>query len=514
MSRPPSHEPSVSVLAPGGASVNADRRVPAHPAGQLAGDEAAAPPPDATAALSANATLLAVANIAVGALNYGFGLALSFVLPRSAYVVAVAGNSLLVVVGSAAISSAGWALAHRLAAGPRNARAHAETITAALVLAALQGLVLAVVAALLALRFAAGWESVAIALGSVLGTLGVVVQGVTQGLDRFRLLALLVVGEVVLKLASGLFFVRLGGGAAGALAGTAVGAMPLVVVAIRWALPAGLRFPRATLVSMFRTSVGMVAVQGLMALVLSVDILVAAASRGSDPDASAYQFAGVLGRAPIFLAAAVAAVYFPSIARRPDLAELRRDGLLLMLRLTAPVIAVLATVPPPLLARLSPAGYDAVARYLPIIAAAGLFFSATTLVSSWLCAAERYARCAAFLAAGLAVDIGCVLVGEHWAGLLGVAFGSLAGSAAVAALLLVSQADPPDRYISGLWRRYASLALATVVLVPLLVLARGHLVAWLVVAGLTCCIAGAQALRMTFHGAEDPAGAARVGVPA
>lgn len=510
MNRSSSEVPSVPVLVPGGAPESGDRLLPE----QLAGGEATAAPPDAAAALSANATLLALANIAAGALNYAFGLALSFVLPPSAYVVAVAGNSLLVVVGSAAVSSAAWALAHRLAAGPRSARADGETITAALVLAALQGLVLAVVAALLALRFATGWESVAIAMGSVLGTLGVVVQGVTQGLDRFRLLALLVVGEVALKVVSGLFFVWLGGGAVGALAGTAVGAVPLVVLAITWALPAGLRFRRSTLVSMFRTSVGMVAVQGLVALGLSVDTLVAAASRGSDPDASAYQFAGVLGRAPVFLAAAVAAVYFTSIARHPDLTDLRRDSLLLMLRLTVPVIAVLGTVPPPLLARLSPAGYDAVARYLPIIVAAGLFFSATTVVSSWLCAGERYARCAAFLAVGLAVDVGCVLVGEHWSGLFGVALGSLAGSGAVAVLLLVSQGDPRHRYVSGMGRQYAGLALAAVVLVPLLVLARGHLLAWLVVAGVTCCVAGAQALRMVFGRAGDPADAAHLGVPA
>jgi len=393
--------------------------------------------------LTTSASVLAIANSVAGGLNYLFGLTLSYVLTPSEYVVAAAGNSLLLIVGTVAMSSGSWALAHRLAAAPTDRHDQHAVISAGLVLAGAQGFTLAAACIAVSLRFSSPIEIATIAASAVLASVGVVAKGITQGLGRFGLLSLIVIGEVAIKIVAGLVLIHVGAGAAGALAGTAVGAITLCLIAVSWVMPHGFSVNRVVLRAMWRTSVGMIAIQGFVAMITAVDFLVVADLPGSAKDAAAYQLASVIGKSPAFLAAAVAAVFFPVIARHPSSSELRTASVSLMLQLVLPAGIILMTIPTVVLTWFLPAGYAGVESYLPLTGGAGLLFASITLVASWLCATERYTQGATAMAIGAVADLAAVLIGAENLDVRGVAVGSLAGAATVLTLLLIAQGERP-----------------------------------------------------------------------
>jgi O-antigen/teichoic acid export membrane protein len=200
--------------------------------------------------LPRDALVLAVAMAVANATNYGFSLAMAFLLGPAAYG-ALGALLALVLVGSVpgvalqAVVARRTALLRReqgqdAAATWRGTRwlvDRAGVALAAVTVLAAPGLV-----AFLHLDSAVPvlWLALALAPTPLLFA----VQGVLQGRERFGALAVVMVSGAAAKLAAGLALVAAGFGVAGALAGVAAGGALAALVGLRLARPAASQLPR------------------------------------------------------------------------------------------------------------------------------------------------------------------------------------------------------------------------------------------------------------------------------
>ena len=153
-----------------------------------------------------------------------------------------------------------------------------------------------------------------------------VAYGVLQGQLRFGALAALILAGVALRFAIGVTLVGAGLGVAGALLGTVLAVALAVPLAVHL-----LQIDRATrrgakrILRALRADVG-VALSGLLAfwVLAELDIALARHYLGAE-DAGYYSSAGLIARAPLFVAAAVGVVAFPRfVAERTTDRSLRR----------------------------------------------------------------------------------------------------------------------------------------------------------------------------------------------
>ena len=153
-----------------------------------------------------------------------------------------------------------------------------------------------------------------------------VAYGVLQGQLRFKALAALILVGVALRFALGVTLVGVGLGVSGALLGTVLATaltVPLAVYVIRVDRVAW-RGARRILHAL-RADVG-TALYGLTSFWVLAEVDVALARHYLSPDdAGYYSSAGLMARAPLFIAAAVGVVAFPRfVAGRTNEASLRR----------------------------------------------------------------------------------------------------------------------------------------------------------------------------------------------
>ena len=152
------------------------------------------------------------ATATVSLVNYAFSLILLWILPARDYAVVASVTALLLVFGTVAGASAPWVLAREVAVSAQDPQRRMRAIAFAGLVALGQALTAALVSSLIVARYA-DWRTTVTASAAVaLIFFSTAAAGYLQGTERFTLLYLLRVSEVVVKVAVGFSLVRAGTG--------------------------------------------------------------------------------------------------------------------------------------------------------------------------------------------------------------------------------------------------------------------------------------------------------------
>ncbi|MFF7133784.1 hypothetical protein ACFZBZ_15660 [Streptomyces sp. NPDC008196] len=374
----------------------------------------------------------------VGVVNYGFALLLTRLLDVASYAVFAAGTGLVLSAVTVARVTIPWVLAQALA----RARSDAERGDAgrfAIITSAGGGVVAAGVVAGVAAGFAEPATTTALALTTLCFYVTSVPVGRLQGEERMRTLSLLGVAEVVLKTVVGVaLVVVLGMGATGALAGFGVGLLPLL---LWWpTLPQGSGRPwRSASVNrdLWRRALGIARVQGLVALVAAVDVVLVILLPTDRSAAASYQASVTLSRVPLFVASAVSIAFFPALSRRRADTSLSASAVRMYVIASLPLAVIVATAPGPVLTTVFPTSYSMMGVLTAFTAITGFAIGAINLVVTFSQAVDDYV-CVRRQIVGLVGYALALLVGWRMDGVHGMAIGGAVGSVG-ALLLLVHQ---------------------------------------------------------------------------
>lgn len=430
---------------------------------------------------------------ATAVLNYGFGVALAWLLPQSEFGAVSVLQNVLLLAGAVVAAGLPWALARAVAQadGPDGARNADSTFRAALAGNLVLGAVLAVAfvaAQLTPLRLIPDGSpalTIAVAATIALLALNAVLAGALQGSRRFDALGLLQTSETATKVLVGLLAVGLlGMGVGGVAAGFAIGAA--VGTACGWwgvrdRLPGrGPLAGRAT----FGVAVPMGIGTASFALLGTLDVLaLSALGRGFGISAAAvavYQAAAILARAPYFVADSLGDAVFPFMAREKTWAE-ANDWFVALFRWVllglVPLQLVLLVAPGPVLGILFPASYAAAAGLVRFITVGTIGLFTAVLLLKALYARGMPALVARRTPVAVAVELAALVVLVPRFGATGAAIAFAAGSW-VAALLLAAayagchrfrlpSAPAAGRYAAACGILIVALAAANVVPAPL-----------------------------------------------
>jgi O-antigen/teichoic acid export membrane protein/polysaccharide pyruvyl transferase WcaK-like protein len=425
--------------------------------------------------------MLSLSVILVGAANFGYSVLLTWLLAVSGYAVFASAQALLLVAATVAVASVPWVLSQEIARARDDRTRTGRAVSFALVVGGIQAVVTGGVVAIVAMRFAGGMVPVVTGLSAVLIFFAALCGGYLQGYQRFGTIAVLRVAEVSAKLLVGIVLVLLGAGTAGALAGFGIGAC-IMILAVASPM-ARVLVPRLDVLRerrLWRDARGLLAIQAGVAVLASLDIVVAGVGARPAAAVASYQASIVLSRIPLFISSAVSMAVFPRLsARLGSTSDSVASALRVYVTMALPVAAVVATTPPDLIRIIFPAQYAGVSGLLARTAAAGVLIAAVNLVTTFFQAGGRFRACTLVLWTGVVAQLAAILLGLRLGGVSGLATGSVCGAALViAALLALCLGRWPA--VTSVWRS-ASLALILPVLV--LIPARSNAVLWLVVAG-------------------------------
>lgn len=390
----------------------------------------------------AAAGLQVAAATAVGSLvSYGYGILLAHLLDPAEYAVFAAGQTLLLLSGTAAAAAVPWALSKAVRAHPAGSAQRRSALAYALALSAVGGLLAAVALG----AVTAVYAPPRVVLVTAAAVAGVVVSGCAvgwlQGELRFARLSVLRVAEVVVRVGAGGVAVAAGLGAAGALGGFLAGSAALLAGGLAARSADGRRAwadlawrPRVLRErSRWTETAGVVGVQVLLGVLTTADIVLAPVLAGAGASTAGFQLAGALGRAPLFLAVALAVVLHPRLTA-PGAATAVRATTAAYGWLGLPLVAVLVTAPTPVLELVVPAHLPDAARLVPLTALTGLGFGVVALLVTAPQARGAYRRASSVLAAAVGLLGAGVLVGWSLGGVPGLAAGGCAGAVAGAAV--------------------------------------------------------------------------------
>lgn len=309
--------------------------------------------------------------------NYGFGLAMGWLLVPGDFGLLAFVQTLLTIAGLTLNSGFAWSLTAALVGADRSRRAALVRGASAanLLLALLIGALIVLLFALGPLR--PGLESWTIA-ALVVGTLPLlasvaIARATVQGSERFGLLALIWAVETVAKAATGTGLVLAGLGVVGAIAGFFVGALVAAVLALGLLVRTlEIRPWGAVERPALRTARDMFGALLGMALLLNLDLV---ALKLFAPDERAlvgyYQAGIVLANMPYYLTTALIPVLFTQIARLRQVAQsgpIVGEALRLALVVILPLEIGLTIAPQAILGLLFPAAYQASAAVLGLLA--------------------------------------------------------------------------------------------------------------------------------------------------
>lgn len=337
--------------------------------------------PTADSSVLRGAGFLGLATVVVSALNYLFSLALVRVLPPGAFVDVVAVQSLLLVLGTGVMSAVPWVVSRQVArarGSDDETRVTRESLHFGITGSLVQGVPVALVAGVVGGNLGgAGLGATAAVAGFALSLVAAPI-GFLQGQGRFGAIAVIRLGEAVLRVGSGLVLALvLQGSPVGALAGFPIGSFALAGVGL---LLCSRGFPlrrpqRTATAALVRHALWLGGVQVVLSLLGAVDTIVAAASGLTGDEAYAYQLAALLGRVPLFLSVAVAQALYPSLVRAgsdDDVRTALRQGSGLYLRVAAVVAFAAWTVPLSVLGVVAPQGAEQVGQLLRITVLSGV----------------------------------------------------------------------------------------------------------------------------------------------
>lgn len=451
-------------------------------------EEAAGPGEVGAQSVNRHSALAMAGTVAVGVANYGFSLALAWVLVRRQFAMVAAANSLLVVVGTTSTAALPWLVARELSRHGPGSAGRREAISFSLAASVGMGAVAAAVAAAVASSYAGAGVVAGVGVTTLALFVAATGIGLLQGQGRFGMLAVLAVVEVLLKVGLGTALAATGLGAGGAVAGAAAGACVLAAAALalvraEWGGgPLRLR-PRW---SLWRGTAGIGGVQVAVALVTTLDVLVGSVVDGPTRALGGYQAMLVFARVPLFASTALSYVIFPRLAAGRSGREAVRHVASLYFVLCVASAAIVASIPAGVIGVVLPAGY---ARSLPLLlplGVAGFGAGTVNLFSTFLQAEGRYGELIRLLLTGLcALTVIEVVVAPSVSSLAWAAAG---GDVAIAAAVVVLAARRLHirRLIRGAGTALAGLAAACTVFIA----ARPVFGAWLGLAVLAGALVG------------------------
>jgi O-antigen/teichoic acid export membrane protein len=428
--------------------------------------------------------------LVVGLLNYAYTLLMTRLLPVGEFTTFAAGQGVLLWAGAVATASIPWVLAQALARARSETEENAATRFAMMACGA-SGAAAALVVGVIAAQFAGVPSTLALAASAFVIFLGQCTVGSLEGRGRMRTLSVLALGDNLLKSAAGLLLVVGAGlGDTGALVAFGIGGL----LRLLWwpSLPSAAgRVWRAALANrdLWRRAAGIAGVQGLVTMLGVLDVVLVAMLPASRDMVASYQASAALSRAPLFVASAVGAAFFPILSSRSAGGVLAARSVRMYALVALPSAAVLATIPPALLGAVFPPEYSSMAVLLRFTAIAGLAAGGVNLVTTFFQAADDYS-CLWWQGAGLAGYAAALLAGWEAGGIAGLAIGSALGATFTLALLSYR-----------LMRRQGVSVLAGIplvepaVLAALLILLRPYPLPWLAAATLGGAHAAVRFLR-------------------
>jgi O-antigen/teichoic acid export membrane protein len=261
---------------------------------------------------------LTIAFAATSALNYGFSLAMGWLLLPGDFGTLAFAQTVILVVGLVLQGGFPWSLARSMVLGDAPV---GELVRGAVMANAALGL--AVGAALMALFWAgplsSGFETTAAAAivaasCPLLGIAGTA-RGAVQGAGGFRRYAMLQVVEVAAKALLGALFVIAGFGVTGAISGFLCGSLGAAALGLVYVRGLGVRAQGAVTFPALGTAGGMLGTLLAMTLLLNWDLVMVKLLADNRAAAGLYQAALVLANLPYFLVSAtIAPVLFIELA--------------------------------------------------------------------------------------------------------------------------------------------------------------------------------------------------------
>lgn len=370
----------------------------------------------------------------IGLSNYGYSLLLTHLLTVTDYSSFAAGQSLILWATTIATVSVPWVLAQAVVRARSNIE-RSSALRFAKLTSMTSGIAAAILVGAISSRLASPVTALAIAMSTFVIFLGTTTSGWLQGLERMRSLALLYIAENVLKNGAGVVLVMVFGlKSTGALAAFGIGSTAMLV---RWprAREIGKRSWRELVrKDLLQRAISNAGAQGIVSLYIAVDMVFVALLPGSRALAASYQASATLTRIPVYLAAAIATAFFPSLSRQNASGTIAARAVRMYAAAALPLMFVLATIPATLLTRVFPTQYGAVEAMLKYTAVTGLAAGGISLVTTFFQAVDDYS-CLKWLGAGVALYVGGLLTGWRVDGVVGLAAGGAIGSAI--ALLLI-----------------------------------------------------------------------------
>lgn len=390
-------------------------------------------------------------------LNYGFGVALAWLLPRAQFGAVSVLQNVVLLAGAVCAAGLPWVVARAVA---RDEAGTASTLRAAFAGNLVLGLGLAAAFVVAQSRSThvipdpSILLTVAVAVTVVLLSVNSVITGALQGLRRFGAVGALHTAETAVKVSAGLgAAVLLGWGAGGVASGFVLGAIAVSLLGwwtLRDQMPGRGPFAfRPTLAAAVPTAVGTTS----FALLGTIDVIVlgmaAQAAGVGTTTVAAYQAAAIIARAPYFVADSLADAIFPFVARGETWAQAHRwlaatyRWILLGL---IPLQLVLLIAPGPVLAVLFPPAYADAAPLVQLITVGTLGLLTAVLLLKSLYARGQAAAVARCTPIAVLVELaGLTLVPKY--GATAAAGAYTAGSWTCAILLALAYAH---RYLPNL----------------------------------------------------------------
>lgn len=376
------------------------------------------------------------ASLTVGAVNYGYALLLTRLLDADSFAVFAAGQGLLLCAATVAVVAIPWVLAQALARASSDA-ARGEAVRFAVVIGTTGGIAAGAVVAVVAAQFASAATTAVLSGATLLIYVTRVTVGWLQGTERMRTLACVTTSEAVLKLAVGLALVSsLGLGEAGALAAFGIAVLPFLIWWPYQPLRGGRGWLGATAPRcLWQRALELGAIQGLVALIAAMDIVLVALLPADGTEAASYQTSVMVGRAPLFLAGAISLAFFPALSRRSPGTPLADSAVRMYLTVAIPLTAVCATAPEAVLTTVFPPGYSMMGSLVAFTAISGFAVGGINLAATFFQAVNDRS-CLRRQTLGLLVFVVALLIGWAADGVRGLAIGGACG--AVTAMLLLA----------------------------------------------------------------------------
>jgi glycosyltransferase involved in cell wall biosynthesis/O-antigen/teichoic acid export membrane protein len=459
-------------------------------------------------------TVVVAATGVTSLLNYSFSLILLWALPPREYAVVASVTALLLLFGTVAGSSAPWVLAREVAVSAMGSDRRQRGLAFAGMMGASQAIAAALVCVIIVSRYA-DWQTTATASGAaIIIFIACAATGYLQGTERFNAIYALRIGEALVKIAISIVLVESGMAAWGAVSGFAFGALLVLFVSAfymrddalkTWRSRREPQVQRAMLDrALWASSAGIIGIQVGTAVMAGLDTIIASIMLSGEHGLATYQVVQILGRVPFFVAAALAVIVFPRMARSNSSHGMTvASSLRVWTRVCGASAVIMATLPPPILALILPPRYDSVSAILPWAAVTGFVLGGINLVTTYWQAIGRCRSPMRLLTGSCLLSAAADVLSLRGDDIRHLAWAaSTTSMVGLCGLLIRVKNDWPGSF-RGMVREVAIVAVPGAALVLL----RGHLVIWLcvVVMGL-----GIPALRslylygLTLAGAEKP----------